>query len=73
MKKFLSLGLLGLCSCGTAQEINGLISQSTDSVYRNADAIQRSTEAVRRNGELVDASNRTIAENRALLEEASKN
>lgn len=69
MKKLLFLlPLFALSGCGTIQELNDLVNESTYSIDQNTDQIDRSTEVIYRNGELIEASSRAIRENHKQLE-----
>ena len=71
MKKGILLApilLLCLTGCGTAERMNCLVKQSTQSIHCNRMAIERSTEVIKENGELIERSNKVLEENRRSLE-----
>jgi hypothetical protein len=67
----LPVALLCLTGCAI-NRMNNLISQSTDSIYANKEAVDRSSEVIRQNAQLIEQSNRVIDENRRLLESMNK-
>ncbi len=74
MKKRLLIApvlLLGLAGCGTAERMNCLINQSTESINWNRMAVERSTEIIRENGELIEQSNKVLEENSRKLKTMS--
>lgn len=63
MKKIFPLVLLSLNSCGTIQQLNDLVNDSTCAIYANREAVQESTQAIEKNGQLIDSSTQTMKEN----------
>lgn len=74
MKKIYALpvALIMFTSCGTVNNLNSMIEESTTSIYLNREAIERSSEVIRQNAMIIEQSNQAIEENRKHLEALSK-
>lgn len=65
--------LVGLStSCGTIQRMNTLVTDSTDSINANREAIEYDTMVIQENARIIDDSTRTIQENRRLIDESTR-
>lgn len=70
---FLFIILAGFStSCGTIQKMNTLVTDSTDSINANREAIEYNTQLVQENARIINDSTRTIQENRQVIDESTR-
>lgn len=64
--------LVASTSCGTIQQMNTLVTDSTDSINANREAVEYDTWVIQENARIINDSTRTIQENRRVIDESTR-
>ena len=64
--------LVASASCGTIQQMNTLVTDSTCSIHANREAVEYDTMVIQENARIISESTSTIQENRRLIDESTR-
>lgn len=71
-RAILLISAVGLSGCGTIDQLNYLVNESTASIQQNTSIIQQDTEVILINAALVNESTQALIQNQRSLEAAKK-